>query len=325
MRFRGKGAGEPAPGAGTTRRRILAAACTAGLSAMAGCHEEGLLNFGGHEREETGDLETALDNPTGLYPPYSGVESVVESVPTLAAYSPMVFPGMDSELFVVFEDVSLVTENAEESPIVVGQYIHVDDVVVLAGQIDRAALAGQSTVEERDSYEDFTIFRVRGAYGGHWPVAANDSHLLFGLGETFEDDRQLVESAIDTAAAGVTVGEDRQWLRERCSTGAFVVGANWDEKLFLGDGQDKGFLVDVGVDRETILDVLEFFSTTGVEHSQFVADGHEDGRVTRTGLAVAEGGDTPAEETLLEQLSPEAETTNRHDEGNRLVLEAFWQ
>lgn len=334
---------------------------------MAGCHEEGLLNFGGHERDETGDLETAgtdqpdwsrwvdadteyfavtdfgriaeitayksvldtvghsrgLDSPTGLYP-FSGVESVVESVPTLAAYSPMVFPGMDSELFVVFEDISLVTENPDESPIVVERYIHVDDVVVLAGQIDRAGLAGEATVEERDSYGDFTFYRVRGAYGEYWPVAATDSHLLFGLGETFEDDRQLVESTIDAATDDVTVSEDRQWLRERCATGAFVVGANWDEKLFLGDGQDSGLLVDVGVDTETILDLLEFFANTGVEHSLFVADGHEDGRVTRTGLAVAEGGDRPAEETLLDQLASEAETTNLHGEENRLVLEAFW-
>lgn len=368
MRIRGNGAGDGSSAGSSSRRRVLATACTLGLTAMAGCHEDGFPSFGGHERDESGDLETAgteqpewsqwvdgdtdyfavtdfgriaevnaymsvLDtvghswgiiNATALYP-FTGVESVAESIPTLAAYSPMVFPAMDDELFVVFEDISLVTEDAPDSPIAVEQYIHVDDAIVLAGEMDRSGLAAHDTVDELDSYEDFTVYSVLGAYGDRWPIAANDSHLLFGVGETFEEDRQLIESAIDTAAGDAGLEADQQWLREVCDTGAFVVGANWEERLFLGEGRDNGLLVDIGVDTETLIGVIEFLTTSHVQHSLFVADGHDTGRVTRTGLSVADDAELPDEETVVEQLATDAESTNFLADENRLVLEAFWE
>lgn len=368
MRIRGNGAGERSSAGGQSRRKLLAVACTLGSAALAGCHEEGLFNFGGHERDDTGPLETAgteqpdwsrwvdgdaeyfavtdfgriaevnaymtvlntvghsrgIDTPTGLYP-FSGVESVAESIPTMAAYSPMVFPAMDDELFVVFEDISLVTEEAPDSPIAVERYTHVDDVIVLAGEIDQSGLAGHDTVDELDRYEDLTIYSVLGAYGERWPIAANDTHLVFGLGETFEEDRLLVESAIDRAAGGVGIEEDRAWLRELCDTGAFVVGANWEEKLFLGEDRDDGLIADIGVDAETLIGVIEFLTTSDVQHSLFVADGHENRRVTRTGLSVAGDAELPDEETVVDQLATEAESTNFLAKENRLILEAFWE
>lgn len=170
--------------------------------------------------------------------------------------------------------------------------------------------------------------------------ATSDEAVGDGSGDTTESDtdsrseREILESALETAAAGVDVGnEDFAWLLERCGDGAMVLGAAGEDlpdetEQEDADGTEEndvgGDLEDLNIDPETV----EAFNEMLEEHEGravlMVADAHDEQRVTRSGFAFESGDDLPDSEELADLIAGDAADTNIVEEANRIIVEAFW-
>lgn len=270
-------------------------------------------------------LFSALDSPDGS-DRFPALADVAEVIPANAGVFAMVFFEFAGEAYPFISPGSILPDRREtgaSTPVVAADsYTTIDDVTVVSGTVALEELTDHPAVREIETFEGYSLFESS-------PVGDDDRNTFAATEETLlfhtaadaspSDQHQRLYATIQSGEAGVPFeDDDRAWLLERCDTGAFVLGSlGWDDPV-VGEGTDAD--MDLGLDDA----VLEEFAQL-TDHARsvlMVADRHESGRVTRSGIAYEEAGFVPPSADLESVLAGTAADSSTTIEDNRIFLEA---
>jgi len=259
---------------------------------------------------------------SGGEPIYPFIDGVAEEVPaTAAASTALVYSALLSRLPVVTNvDAPWQGTNVSEG----NRFMQLEGLTVtnaavqLEGPVDHESLAALESVQQEGESAGLTIYTAE-SENGEQSFAAGDSQLLVppGVVNASASEELDLEPVLDTLRAMRELPPGIGQLLKSCGDGAFVYAGPADET----DGspqllQQYGSANEETVERyRTLLEPV----TTMV----LVAEGHERGRVTRTGLEYESPAAVPDAGRFRAVFVPEAENVRVAVDGNLVLIEAF--
>lgn len=261
----------------------------------------------------------------GVADVFPGVDSIAEAIPATTSFTGLILLGAVGQQYPFLTDLALYGRDVDEDStptVTIEELTLVDGDIVITGDIDRDALEANDTVEYIESHAGFLIYEDGPDGAPRSPFAVGDDTLVFPGGDPDEDRQARLKSTLDGASAGVDVGDDLAWLVEHCGDGAFVFGGAGGEVTDDEEEEELDGELVPGVDNETVEAFEELVGEP--EGILLVADGHESGRVTRSGIAFESAEAVPDEDELAAVLAAGAAETSTLTEGNRIFVEAVW-
>ncbi|PSQ63612.1 MAG: hypothetical protein BRD21_02010 [Halobacteriales archaeon SW_8_66_22] len=254
---------------------------------------------------------------------FPAVSDVAEELPTAAGISSTVILGLLTGAYPFLPTIDVPWQGRDaanrESVMQLEQVTLTNVAIQLEGQVDREGLAALDSVNQQGETGGFTMFTTQSNSGSDQYFAADDQRLLIAASGVDSDSSgpEPIEDAITALQSSGGFPEDVAWLLEHCGDGAFVYGGAADET----DGSE-GLLTEFSdADEETISALQELIGpATAWLHA---AEGHEDGRVTRSGLVFESADAVPDADELASVLVPSAPEPTVVVDGKRVMVEGI--
>ena len=254
---------------------------------------------------------------------FPAVSDVAEELPTAAGISSTVILGLLTGAYPFLPTIDVPWQGRDaanqESVMQLEQVTLTNVAIQLEGQVDREGLAALDSVSQQGETGGFTIFTTQSSSGSEQYFAADDQRLLIAANGVDSDSSgpEPIEDAITALQSSGGFPEDIAWLLEHCGDGAFVYGGAADET----DGSE-GLLTEFSdADEETISALQELIGpATAWLHA---AEGHEDSRVTRSGLVFESADAVPDADELASVLVPSAPEPTVVVDGRRVMVEGI--
>ena len=254
---------------------------------------------------------------------FPAVSDVAEELPTAAGISSTVILGLLTGAYPFLPTIDVPWQGRDaanqESVMQLEQVTLTNVAIQLEGQVDREGLAALDSVSQQGETGGFTMFTTQSNSGSDQYFAADDQRLLIAANGVDSDSSGPgpIEDAITALQSSGGFLEDVAWLLEHCGDGAFVYGGAADET----DGSE-GLLTEFSdADEETISALQELIGpATAMLHA---AEGHEDGRVTRSGLVFESADAVPDADELASVLVPSAPEPTVVVDGKRVMVEGI--
>jgi hypothetical protein len=254
---------------------------------------------------------------------FPAVSDVAEELPTAAGISSTVILGLLTGAYPFLPTIDVPWQGRDaanqESVMQLEQVTLTNVAIQLEGQVDREGLAALDSVSQQGETGGFTIFTTQSSSGSEQYFAADDQRLLIAANgvDSETSGPEPIEDAITALQSSGGFPEDVAWLLEHCGDGAFVYGGAADET----DGSE-GLLTEFSdADEETISALQELIGpATAWLHA---AEGHEDSRVTRSGLVFESADAVPDADELASVLVPSAPEPTVVVDGKRVMVEGI--
>jgi hypothetical protein len=254
---------------------------------------------------------------------FPAVSDVAEELPTAAGIGSTVILGLLTGAYPFLPNLDVPWQGRDaanrESVMQLEQVTLTNVAIQFEGQVDREGLAALDSVSQQGETGGFTVFTTQSNSGSDQYFAADDQRLLIAASgvDSETSGPGPIEGAITALQSSGGFPEDVAWLLEHCGDGAFVYGGAADKT----DGSE-GLLTEFSdADEETISAFQELIGpATAMLHA---AEGHEDGRVTRSGLVFESADAVPDADELASVLVPSAPEPTVVVDGKRVMVEGI--